>query len=92
MRLYILSWINEGHFIHYHHLLPVVDVPVDIEIRKEGKNQKLNTGKMEERLGDGGKKGGRINPIIWGNNEGNFEFIIGRGTLCWMILHISSVR
>ena len=59
MRLCILSWINEGHFIHHHHLLPVLDFPVDIEIREGGKNQKPNTGKMEERPDDEGKERGK---------------------------------
>ena len=57
MRLCILAWINEGHFIHY--LLPVLDVPVDIEIRDGGKNQKGNTSKMEERPDDEGRGRGK---------------------------------
>lgn len=57
MRLCILAWINEGYFIH--HLLPVLDVPVDIEIRDGGKNQKRNTSKMEERPDDEGKERGK---------------------------------
>ena len=57
MRLGILAWINEGHFIH--HLLPVLDVPVDIEIRDKRKNQKRNTRKIEERPDDERKERGK---------------------------------
>jgi len=79
------------YVIRHHHPSLIVDPPENMKMGW-GKNEKRGIQEGWKRRDEGMKgKEGKRSFITWGNNEADFELIIGGSALCAMILHNSSV-